>query len=77
MLRAYQAALAVELKYCGIPFEKEKEYPVFYRKQIIGKYFADLVIDNRIILELKAVKKIDSTMEAQLINYLKISDGGI
>ena len=38
-----------------------------------GKYYADLVVDNRIILELKAVKKFDGSMEAQIINYLRIS----
>ena len=70
---AYKAALAVELRYCGIPFEKEKEYPVYYRKQLIGSYYADLVVDNGIILELKAVSKFDGTMKAQIINYLKIS----
>ena len=70
---AYKTALAIELRYCGLPFEKEKEYPVYYRKQLIGKYYADLVVDNRIILELKAVSRFDGTMKAQLINYLKIS----
>ncbi len=70
---AYKAALVVELEYSGIPFENEKEYPVYYRKRLIGKYYADLVINGKIILELKAVKKFNSTMEAQIINYLKIS----
>ena len=70
---AYEAAMAVELEYSGIAFEKEKEYPVYYRNQLISKYYADLVVDNRIIPELKAVKKFDGSMEAQIINYLKIS----
>ena len=70
---AYKAAMAVELEYSGIPFEIEKEYPVFYRGQEISNYYADLVVDNRIILELKAVKRFSSSMEAQIINYLKIS----
>jgi len=70
---AYNAAMVVELEYSGIPFEKEKEYPVYYRNRQISKYYADLVVDNRIILELKAVKKFDGSMEAQIINYLKIS----
>ena len=70
---AYKRALAVELRYCCIPFEKEKEYSVYYRKQLIGKYYADLVVDNRIILELKAVSRFDGMMKALLINYLKIS----
>ncbi len=70
---AYKSAMAIELEYSGIPFEKEKEYPVYYRDQLISKYYADLVVDNKIILELKAVKKFDGSMQAQILNYLKIS----
>ncbi len=65
---AYKAAMVVELEYSDIPFEKEKEYPVYYRDQLISKYYADLVVDNRIILELKAVKRFDASMQAQIIN---------
>jgi GxxExxY protein len=56
-----------------ISFEKQKIFPVSYDNQNIGEYRADIVIDNKIILELKSVKELLPVMEAQLINYLKIS----
>ena len=69
----YQKAFCVELRHCNIPFSSQHSFPVFYRNELIGNYVADLVIDNSIILELKSVKELNPIMEAQLINYLKIS----
>ena len=51
----------------------QKVYPVYYKGKLVGGYIADIVVDNSIILELKAVKSLNECMEAQLINYLKIS----
>jgi GxxExxY protein len=70
---AYEGAIAVELKLSGIQYERQKVYSVFYKGELVGGYVADIVIDNSIILELKAVKSLNQCMEAQLINYLKIS----
>ena len=70
---AYEGAYAVELAHSGIPFERQKVYPVIYRDEYVGAYIADLVVDNTIIIELKSVSKISEVMEAQLLNYLKLS----
>ena len=48
-------------------------YPLYYKGEYIGAYIADLVVDNNIIIELKSVSKLTNVMEAQLINYLKLS----
>ena len=48
-------------------------YPVYYKGELAGAYVADLVVDNRIILELKSVSSLSHVMEAQLINYLRLS----
>jgi GxxExxY protein len=73
MERAYEEAMCIELRRFGIPFEQQKVYTVYYEGEKIGNYTADLVVDNKVILELKSVWEIHPTMQAQLINYLKIS----
>ena len=62
-----------ELKHAGIPFERQKVYPLNYKGDYIGAYFADIVVDNKIILELKAVQALHENMIAQVINYFKLS----
>ena len=69
----YEGAIVVELKNSGLPFCCQEVFPVYYKSELIGSYIADIVVDNSIILELKAVKQLNPYMEAQLINYLKIS----
>ncbi len=66
----YQKALAHELTLRGIPFERQKELPVYYKGQLVGHYVADLVVDGQIILELKAVSALTKAHEAQAHNYL-------
>lgn len=70
---AYEGAFCVELKQAGIPFCRQKVYPLYYKGELIGAYIADLVVDSSIILELKSVKQLNKVMEAQLLNYLKLS----
>jgi GxxExxY protein len=69
----YQEAFGVELKFLGVPFKAQHPFKVYHRKQLVGEYFADIVVDNKIILELKAVNSFSPSMEAQLLNYLSIS----
>ncbi len=51
--------------------ERQKGVDVFYEKQLVGKYFADLVIDHCVIVELKAAETLHEENEYQLVNYLK------
>ena len=69
----YVGGLIVELKAAGIPYEREKRITVNYRKVEIGCYIADLVIDNRLIVETKAVDLLAVAHSVQLVNYLAIS----
>jgi GxxExxY protein len=66
----YEEALAHELALRGIPFERQKPLPVYYKDQLVGEYAADLVVDGEIILELKAVSRFAAAHEAQAHNYL-------
>jgi len=62
--------LSVELKAAGLPYEREKRFTVNYRKVEIGCYIADLVIDNRLFVEAKAVDLLAVAHSVQLVNYL-------
>ena len=70
----YKDALEYEFKKANIPFEREKEYKVEYKGIILPhKFYADFVVFDRIILEVKAVNTIPPEFIAQCINYLKVS----
>jgi GxxExxY protein len=69
----YGQAMIVELSHLGISFECQQEFPVIYRLKKIGSYYADMVVENMIILEFKSVSRLNYTMEAQLLNYMGIS----
>jgi len=66
----YQAALAHELTLRGIRFEQLKHLPVTYKGVSVGEYVADFVVEDKIILEIKAVSRLHPAHEAQAINYL-------
>ena len=72
--KVYENALAYELKKVGLKVEKQKPIKVFYEGKNVGEYFADLIIDDRIIIELKASESLCEEHELQLINYLKATD---
>ncbi len=69
--RVYENALALELQSAGIDFERQKPLQITYRNQVIGEYVADLVIANKILVEIKAVKQLATEHTAQVLNYLK------
>jgi len=70
----YQEALEEEFKIQGLQNTREKLLEVFYKNSLLRKkYQADFICHNKILLELKAVNNLESSHEAQLINYLKIT----
>ena len=70
----YKDALELEFKKSGIPYEREKKYEINYKGVILPhKFFADFVVFDKIILEIKAVSGIADEYIAQAINYLKVS----
>ena len=66
----YEKALAHEFALRGISFERQKHLPVYYKGQLVGDYVADFVINDQIILELKAVSRLARIHQAQAHNYL-------
>ncbi len=67
----YESALYIVLTGYGLCVERQKDISVFFRGEIIGDFKADLIVDKKVIVELKAVRTLDPAHEAQLINYLK------
>lgn len=72
--RVYENAMMIELKKLGLNAEKQKAISVYYDDETVGEYFADIVVDNKIIIELKAAESLCSEHECQLVNYLKATD---
>ncbi len=71
--KVYDNALAIELAKNGLAVERQKPIGVHYDNQVVGEYLADMVVDSRVLVELKAVRHLESVHEAQCINYLKAS----
>lgn len=69
--KVYQNSLAIELRSLDFKVDIEKPIKVLYNGEIVGNYFADVVVDDKVIVEIKAVKDLSDIHEVQLVNYLK------
>lgn len=70
----YKDALQIEFSQEGIPFEREKEYPVYFKGILLPhRFYADFVVYDKIILEVKSISYLTDEHIAQTINYLKVS----
>ena len=72
--KVYENSLKIELKKLGLKVEQQKNIKVSYEGFEVGDYFADLVVEDTVILELKAAEAICEEHEAQLLNYLRATD---
>lgn len=72
--KVYENSLLIELRKNGIFAEKQRPIKVFYEEQMVGEYFADIIVEDKLILELKAAEVLVEEHELQLINYLKATD---
>ena len=72
--KVYRNALVKELKLRGHQAHPEVQLPVYYKGELVGGYYAGIVVDGHISLELKALSKLTGDHEAQLLNYLKATD---
>lgn len=72
--KVYENAMCIELGKQGFRVGQQQPIEVFYEEENVGEYFADIVVNDTIILELKAVAKIAYEHECQLINYLKATN---
>jgi GxxExxY protein len=72
--KVYQNSLYLELKNKGYNVEAQKRINVYYKGTEVGEYFADLIVENAVILELKAADCIIKDFENQILNYLRATD---
>ncbi len=69
--KVYENALLIELRARGYKAESQVPIKVYYKENVVGEYFADIFVEGKVIVELKAVEKLEKPHEAQLLNYLK------
>lgn len=71
--RVYQNALEVVLRKNGVHYETERIVPIVFEEHTIGNLRADLILDNKTVLELKSVKNVTDVMVTQAQNYLRLT----
>jgi len=67
----YENALCIELEKNNVLFCQQKQLKVIYKGQVVGNFIADIVVENKLLLELKTVSQLVSNHRAQVMNYLK------
>ena len=70
----YENALAIALQEFGVAVRQQAPISVYFRGQSVGTFYADLLVENRVIVELKAVSALSQQHEAQLLNYLSATN---
>jgi GxxExxY protein len=71
MEKVYENALLVELEQNGLKAAQQQPIEVFYKGKLVGDYIADIIVEDKIILELKSIEHLNKIHEVQLVNYLK------
>ncbi len=66
----YEKCMLIELRKAGLNAESQKPITVYYENEIVGEFVADILVNDKIILELKSVRRIINAHEVQLVNYL-------
>ena len=69
--KVYENALLIELRERGLEAENRVPIKVFYKNEVVGEYIADILVEEKVILELKTVDRLEKIHEAQILNYLK------
>ena len=72
--KVYKNALAIELRETGMECTLEVPMSVLYHGNVVGDYVADMVVEDKIVVEVKAVSELNPVHEVQLVNYLKATD---
>jgi len=69
--KVYEKALIIELLVRGLRAESQVPIEVIYKGEVVGEYFADIVVEGQVIIELKAVEQLQKIHQAQLLNYMR------
>ena len=71
--RPYMLGLCVELAHCGVMFERERVVALQYRGQRIGDYIPDLIVENKVVVEIKSCLRFEDVFTAQMLTYLRLT----
>jgi GxxExxY protein len=71
--KTYDEALAIEMLERGVPFERQVRIPVEYKGHLVGEYGLDFIVSTAVVVEVKAVDRIEPVFEAQILSYLRAS----
>jgi GxxExxY protein len=69
--KVYENAMMIELTKSGLSATQQTNIPVYYEGKIVGDYYADIIVEKQVVLELKAVENLVKIFEVKLVNYLK------
>jgi GxxExxY protein len=69
--KVYENAMMIELKKSGLQAQQQFNIPVYYKGLLVGDYYADIIVEKQVILELKAIENLAKIHEVQLVNYLQ------
>ena len=72
--KVYENSMLIELQDFGLYTSKQHPINVYYNKRIVGEYYADIIVNEKVIVELKAAEHLIGAHEAQLLNYLKATN---
>ena len=72
--KVYENSMVIELKRAGLKVSQQQNIKVYYEDHVVGDYFADIIVNDQVIMEIKAAEGFREENRAQLINYLKATD---
>ncbi len=71
--KPYENALVIALRDAGIAFRQQENHPILFRGETVGLFVPDLIVDDRVIVDIKVIDKITSHEQGQMLNYLRIT----
>jgi GxxExxY protein len=70
----HRSALAIELDIAGLRYVREARFPAVYKGRVLGEYVIDFIVEDRVIVEVKSVERMNPVFETQVLTYLRISE---
>jgi GxxExxY protein len=70
----YRSALAIEFDIAGLRYIREARFPAVYKGRVLGEYVIDFIVEDRVIVEVKSVERMNPVFETQVLTYLRISE---
>jgi GxxExxY protein len=74
---AYEAALCIELRNGGVPFKRQIGIPLYYKGELLSEHRPDLVVDDRVVVEIKSIECFAPVHRAQMLTYLRVTELGV